>query len=95
MTAIKSGLVYFSLVFAAGFLLGTARVFLLIPRLGELYSVFLELPIILSISWVGCQWTVHRFHVKEEIAPRAAMGITAFGLLMFAELALSVFGFGR
>ena len=81
---VKAGAAYFAVVFAAGFVLGTVRVLLLIPRLGALTSVLLELPLMLAISWMACGWALRRFRVPPRIPPRLTMGATAFALLMLA-----------
>lgn len=93
--AALAGLAYFGIVFVAGFALGTMRVLLLIPRLGEIFSVLLELPIILAVSWVACRRVVMRFDVPPELPARFVMGWLAFAVLMSAEVGLSVLGFGR
>ena len=92
--AIRAGFLYFIAVFGIGFLLGTLRVLVLIPRVGELVSTFIELPIILSAAWIVCGLLVTRFQVPSTWQMRLTMGGIAFGLLMVAELALSVWLFG-
>lgn len=92
---VNAGATYFSMVFAAGFVLGTVRVLLLAPRFGALTSVLLELPLMLVISWIACGWVLSRFEVPARTPSRLTMGTVAFGLLMLAELALSVGAFGR
>ncbi|MGB5195404.1 MAG: hypothetical protein WBN70_20640 [Polyangiales bacterium] len=91
---VKAGATYFAVVFAAGFVLGTVRVLLLIPRFGALPSVLLELPLMLAISWIACGWVLRRFQVPPRIAARLSMGAIAFALLMLAEVALSLGAFG-
>jgi hypothetical protein len=86
---------YFGIAFAAGFALGTLRTLFITPHFGELWAVLLELPIMLGISWWACGKVVTRFQVPPRLAPRAIMGALAFGLLMLAEVALSVGLFGR
>lgn len=92
--AVRAGLAYFALVFAAGFLLGTLRVLLVAPMAGELVAVLVELPFMLAISWLVCRWLIQRFAVPPETGPRFAMGSIAFVLLVAAEacLALTLFG---
>lgn len=90
-----AGFVYFALVFAAGFVLGGLRISLLEPRLGALGAVLAELPLMLAVSWLACGWTLRRFDVPGAVAARLVMGVTAFALLMAAELALAVFVFGE
>jgi len=93
--AIRAGITYFAVVFAAGFVLGTARVLLLAPRLGELLATVLELPFMLGISWVACGKLIAHFQVPPSAEPRLTMGAIAFALLMLAELLLSLTLFNR
>lgn len=93
MRALRLGLVYFAAVFALGFVLGTVRIFLLIPRLGELGAVAVELPVILTGAWLICGRLLRGPRLTASEA--AAMGATAFALLMLAETGLSVLLFGR
>ncbi len=89
-----AGATYFAIVFAAGFVLGTVRVLLLAPRVGEPVAVLLELPLMLAVSWMACGWVLRRFQVPPRTPPRLAMGAIAFALLMLAEVILSVAVFG-
>jgi hypothetical protein len=93
--AATAGLVYFLIVFAAGFALGTLRVLLLAPHVGALPAVVLELPVMLAVSWVACRWTIGWFRVPGTLIVRVTMGLVAFTCLMLAEYAVGVFGFGR
>lgn len=95
LRAAKAGAVYFASVFAAGFLLGAARILLLLPRLGETAAVLLELPVMLAVSWIACRVICKRVGVPPLRSGRAVMGGVAFALLMVAELGLSMLGFGR
>jgi len=90
MAVLKAGATYFAIVYVIGFLLGTMRVFLLVPRVGETAAVLLEAPLILGASWIVSRWSVNRFAVPTAAAPRLAMGSIAFGLLIVAETALSI-----
>ena len=92
---IKAALAYFVTVFGLGFLLGTVRVLLIIPRIGETAAVLLEVPVMLAASWVAARWCVRRFAVPARVAPRLAMGFLAFALVMVAELALALLLFGQ
>jgi hypothetical protein len=87
--------VYWVIVFALGFVLGTLRVIVLAPKLGELTATLVELPIMLGASWFICAWVVRRWAVSAKPWPRLVMGTTAFGLLIAAEILLGVVGFGR
>ncbi|MBW4458945.1 MAG: hypothetical protein KME47_01690 [Nodosilinea sp. WJT8-NPBG4] len=92
--SIRVGFLYFVAVFAIGFLLGTLRVLVLIPKLGELVSTFIELPILLSAAWLISDFLTTQFNVPSQWWVRLNMGIVAFGVLMAAELGLSVWLFG-
>jgi len=92
---LKAGTTYFAIVFAVGFVLGTVRVLLLLPFVGEAAAVFLEIPIILVASWIAARWTINRFDVPGEVAARLMMGAFAFALLILGELAVSSLSFGR
>lgn len=93
--ALRAGVVYFVVVFATGFLLGTIRVLAIIPQVGETAAVLLELPVMLAFSWATCVWLVRRFAVPPRTSDRVVMGGLAFLFLMIAEVGVSVFAFGR
>lgn len=95
LRACLAGLTYFALVFAAGFVLGTVRVLVLLPALGETAAVLLELPLILAVSWYACRGIIARLALSDGLPARLTMGGIAFGLLMIAEAALGMLGFGR
>ena len=90
----RAAIVYFALVFAAGFVLGTIRVLLVAPLWGELPAVILESPIMIFVSWLACGSTMRRVGVRGR-RDGLAMGAIAFALLMTAETALSVLAFSR
>ena len=94
-TALSAAAGYFALVFAAGFVLGTGRVLVLEPALGAVRAVLIETPVILAVSWITSGALVRRLAVPARVGPRLIMGVGAFGLLLLAELALSVWAFGR
>jgi hypothetical protein len=94
-SAFKASLAYFVVGFGFGFLLGTFRMLVIVPAVGEISAVMLEMPIMLAISWVSSRWLIGRFSVPDRLAPRLVMGGLAFALLMFAEVGLSIVGFGR
>ena len=96
MRAAIAGLIYFSLTFVAGFVLGTLRTLVLVPWLGHgVLPVLIELPVILAISWMVCRWTVANLAVPPILSARLAMGAVAFALLMVAEFGLAQLAFGR
>ena len=93
--ALRAGAAYFAIVFVLGFVLGTVRVFWLVPAIGALPAVAIELPIMLAASWLVCARLLRRFAVPHAIAARLVMGCSAFVLLMLAEFALATVAFGQ
>lgn len=93
--ALRAGSVYFAVMFALGFVLGTIRVVLLAPGLGAMTATLIELPVMLAASWFVCRWAVARWRVPWRPGARLAMGALAFALLIAAEVVLGTLGFGR
>jgi hypothetical protein len=60
MPILKAGVLYFALVFGAGFVLGTIRTLWIVPRLGTRMSELMETPIMLVITILAARWTVRR-----------------------------------
>lgn len=88
-----TGTAYFAAVFAAGFVLGVLRTLVLMPVLGELVAVLLELPVILTVAWLVCTRILGRWPLLPKAA--AAMGAIAFMWLMLAEAGMSTLLAGR
>jgi len=93
--ATRAGVFYALVVFLIGFIFGTVRVLLVLPRVGETVAVSLETPVMLAASWLVCRWCVDWLDVPDAIPARSIMGIVAFVVLMAAEFGLSVAAFGR
>jgi hypothetical protein len=86
---------YAAAAFAAGFVLGSLRVLLLAPALGEFAAVALELPVMLTISWVAFGVIAARLHLPHAIGTGLRIGIIAFVLLLLAEFVLGLTLFAR
>jgi hypothetical protein len=93
--SVKAGIAYAVTVFAVGFLLGTARVLLLAPRVGPTVAVSIETPIILGASWYVSSTWMKRLGVGTEIHTRILVGAVAFVTLMILEIVLSIGLFHR
>lgn len=93
--SLTAGLAYFAIVFAIAFVLGLIRVPFLVPLIGDLTAVLIELPIILTLAWLICRKLVSSLNVPQTIGSRAVMGGLALVLLLSAELALSTIVFGN
>ena len=90
MRIVVAGGVYFFLVFACGFVLGAIRVTFVAPAVGALGATFIELPVMLAISWWVARRLVAICEVRNKAGDRLAMGGVAFALLMTAEMALGM-----
>lgn len=88
--ALGAGLAYAVIVFAAGAVLGALRVGVLMPHLGEVPAVLVELPIILAVSWLVARALIRICLVPATVPARLVMGGTALVLLLAAELGLAV-----
>jgi hypothetical protein len=86
--ATEAGALYAIIVFLIGFIVGTIRVLLLAPRLGETTAVIVEAPIKLAASWFVCRWCVDRVNVRRTVPVGSLMGLVAFVVLMSAEVGL-------
>ena len=87
MTAqiLKAGVLYFALVFGAGFVLGTIRTLLVVPRVGTRMAELMETPIMLVVTVVAARWVLFRLLVPFVPSARLGIGGIALGLLLLAE----------
>jgi hypothetical protein len=91
---IRAGLTYFSLVFAAGFVLGSIRVPFLVPRLGTRVAELLEMPVMLIVIVYAARFIVARYELPAAARVSLSAGALALALLVAAELLLA-FGLQR
>lgn len=84
----RAAAAYWGIVFALGFVLGTARVLWVIPLAGLIPATLLELPLLLTASWFAAGWLVRRFAITSGGEALAVGGI-AFAILMAAEYGLA------
>ncbi|WP_265943675.1 hypothetical protein [Dechloromonas sp. A34] len=89
MKAIKAGIAYFGLAFAAGFAMGTVRVLFLVPRLGERLAELLEMPFMLVAIWWAARFVARRFALARVVSVRLTTGLVALILLLGAEILLA------
>jgi hypothetical protein len=78
---------YFIVVFGVGFALGTARVLLLVPRLGVRTAELLEMPIMVAASFVAARWIIRRFRGLTTLQS-LAVGLLSLSFLILAELGM-------
>jgi len=86
ISTLKAGVVYFVLVFAAGWVLGPIRVLWVVPHLGRTVGVLLEAPLMLLAIIFAARWVVRRCAVPDAFKSRISMGLIALGCLMIAEV---------
>lgn len=79
------GLVYFAIAFGAGFIFGTIRIVLLLPRLSERAAELLEAPVMLIVIVVTARWVVRRFALNRPITHKLAAGLFALVLMLLME----------
>jgi hypothetical protein len=82
---LKAGVLYFALVFAAGFALGTIRTVWIAQRLGVRTAELVEQPIMVGISILAARWVVRRLGIPPLWPRRLVMGCIALGLMLLVE----------
>jgi len=90
MQTLKAGLLYFVVVFGAGFALGSIRILWVVPRVGMRMAELLEAPIMFVVMLVAAQWLVRRLGLAPTISKRLGMGAIGLGLMLVAEFTLVV-----
>jgi len=85
---LKAGALYFTLVFAAGFLLGPIRIAWLVPQFGARTAELMEMPVMLIVIVLAARWVIGRLAVSPAAAGRLAMGALALFLMLAAEFTL-------
>ena len=88
--SLKAGIVYFAVVFGAGFVLGPIRLLWAVPRFGVRIAELMETPVMVVVIIVAARTIVRRLAVPPTPAYRLGMGAVALGLLVGAELALTL-----
>ena len=87
---IRTGLVYFALVFGAGFLLGPIRVLVLEPRVGVRVAELVEAPLMLAAIALAARWVVRRRAAGLATPGWLGVGCIAAALVLAADLAVGV-----
>ena len=86
--AVRVGILYFAIVFAAGFVLGTFREIFIAPFLGDRSAELLEIPVMLVISYLAARGLIRHFKIGPTLSARVTVGAVGLGLLLLAELTL-------
>jgi hypothetical protein len=88
MQVLKAGVLYFFLVFAAGFILGPMRILWLVPHVGTRAAELLEMPVMLAVMICAARWIVRRRAAAFPPGHLLAMGLFALVLLLGSEFTL-------
>jgi hypothetical protein len=88
MQILKAGVLYFVLVFGAGFVLGPIRILGAVPRFGTRMAELMETPIMFVVTIVAARWIVRRLTLPSTTSIRLGMGAIALGLMLIAEFTL-------
>jgi hypothetical protein len=87
---LQAAVLYFLLVFGAGFVLGTVRVLFLVPLLGERAAELLEMPLMLIVIVSAARWIVRHRLDEHRRAPALSIGFIAMGLVLIADLVVGM-----
>jgi len=85
MRTLEAGILYFALVFGAGFVLGTIRTLWVVPRTGARMAELLETPIMLAFTIFSARWIIYRLALPDTPSARLGMGGFALLLMLIAE----------
>lgn len=89
MQILQAAVLYFLLVFVAGFVLGTGRVLLMVPLLGERVAELMEMPLMLAVIVAAARWIVrHKLDGRQSTA--LPIGFIAMGLVLLADLGVGM-----
>jgi hypothetical protein len=85
MQVLKAGALYFAVVFAAGFALGTVRTLWVVPRFSARTAELAEAPVMLAVIVLAARWMLRHFGALTLRAQWLAAGLVALSLMLLAE----------
>jgi len=85
MQILKAGILYFAIVFGAGFVFGTIRTIWVVPRIGTRWAELLEMPLMFAVTIAAARWLVLRLAIPSTSSARLEMGVIALVLLVATE----------
>lgn len=86
---LRLGFLYFVLVFATGFVLGTIRVLWLVPRVGVRAAELMEAPLMIAATVIAARWIVRHYSVPSIVSIRVSIGVVGLLLLLIAEFGIA------
>lgn len=90
---IKLAFKYFSGVFFVAFVLGALRVIFVIPKIGAVAAVLIEIPIILIVSWLYFRYLLSKENTFYSHVDLFFVGFFSFLFLMITEYIFSIYFF--
>jgi hypothetical protein len=90
MKILAAALLYFAIVFGAGFVLGPVRVLFIEPRVGATVAVLLETPVLLAAMIIGARIAVRFFALGRSGAVLLSVGALALVVQQVADVAVAV-----
>src|SRR5579864_5724489 len=90
MQILKAGSLYFVMVFAVGFVLGTIRTLWIVPRIGTRKAELMEAPVMLVVTILTARWAVLQLAIARILSARLAVGCIALVLMLVAEFGLVI-----
>jgi hypothetical protein len=87
---VRAAVLYFAIVFAAGFVLGTIRFIVVIPLVGVRSAELIEMPFMVAICYLTARGVISRLRISYTVGGRLAMGMIALVLLLAAEVFVTV-----
>ena len=88
MKILKAGILYFMIVFGAGFILGPIRLLWVVPHFGTRTAELMEMPVMIMIICFAARWIVRSLKIPPKLSIRIGMGCIALGLLLTSEFTL-------
>jgi phosphate/sulfate permease len=88
MQILRAAVLYFAVVFAAGFVLGTIRTLWIVPRLGTRTAELMEAPLMLVAILAAAHWVVRHQAPPASPAKWLVVGLVGLGFLLLAEFGI-------
>ena len=87
MQILRAGVLYFALVFGAGFVLGTIRILRIVHHAGSRIAELIEAPVMLVVTVLAARWVLG-LAVLPLLSAGLGMAAIALSLLLAAEVGL-------
>lgn len=90
MKIAAASLLYFAMVFGAGFVLGPVRVLVLEPRIGPLAAILCEAPFLLTAIVLAARWAPRAARVDPRRHALLLIGLGALALQQSADVSVGL-----